>query len=141
MKTMSATIHIAAPPARVWAVLTDLGSYHDWNPLFREASGQVAVGQRIRLRSVHPANGRLMTVKPTITAAAPERELAWVSRLPGLISGEHRFTITEADGGSTLVQSESFGGLLARTAGRTLAKAELSFLSLNEAIKERAETV
>jgi hypothetical protein len=140
MKTMSAMIDIAAPPPRVWAVLTDLHSYQDWNPLFREASGQVAVGQRIRLRSVHPANGRLMTVKPMITAAEPEKELTWVSRLPGLISGEHRFTLTEAEGGTTLTQSESFGGLLASTSGRTLAKAELSFRSLNEAIKERAET-
>jgi hypothetical protein len=140
MKTMSATIQITAPPARVWAVLTDLGSYKDWNPLFREASGQIEVGQRIRLRSVHPANGRMMTVKPTITAAEPAKELAWVSRLPGIISGEHRFTLTEADGGTSLVQSESFGGLLASTSGKTLAKAELSFRSLNEAIKERAET-
>jgi hypothetical protein len=30
--------------------------------LFREASGQVAVGSRITQRSVHPANGRMMTV-------------------------------------------------------------------------------
>src|ERR1700733_1283335 len=67
MKTMSATIQIGAPPEAVWAVLTDLGRYPDWNPLFREASGQVAVGSRITLRSVHPANGRLMTIKPRLT--------------------------------------------------------------------------
>lgn len=46
MKTMSATIQIAAPPMDVWAVLTDLSSYRDWNPLFREASGQVAAGKQ-----------------------------------------------------------------------------------------------
>jgi uncharacterized protein YndB with AHSA1/START domain len=81
MKTMSATIQIDAPPQAVWAVLTDLGRYPEWNPLFREASGQVAVGNRIRLRSVHPANGRLMTVKPKITVADPGAELRWVSSL------------------------------------------------------------
>ena len=37
MKTMSATIEISAPPLAVWAVLTDLSRYPEWNPLFREA--------------------------------------------------------------------------------------------------------
>jgi hypothetical protein len=96
MKTMPATIQIDAPPEAVWAVLTDLSSYPEWNPLFREASGQVAVGNRIRLRSVHPANGGLMTVKPKITVADPGAELRWVASLPGIISGEHHFTLTAA---------------------------------------------
>src|ERR1700733_4765517 len=112
MKTMSATIQIDAPPRAVWAALTDLGRYPEWNPLFREASGQVAVGSRITLRSVHPANGRLMTVKPMITVADAGAELRWVSSLPGIISGEHRFTLIPADGGTRLEQSESFRGLL-----------------------------
>ena len=44
MKTVSATTQIDAPPMAVWAVLTDLSRYPEWNPLFREASGQVAAG-------------------------------------------------------------------------------------------------
>jgi uncharacterized protein YndB with AHSA1/START domain len=55
MKTMSATIQVGAPPMTVWAILTDLKRYPDWNPLFREASGQIAVGNRITLRTLHPA--------------------------------------------------------------------------------------
>ncbi len=140
MKTMSATIQIDAPPQAVWAVLTDLGRYPEWNPLFREASGQVAVGNRITLRSVHPANGRLMTVKPKITVAEPDAELRWVASLPGIISGEHRFALTLADGGTRLEQSETFRGLLTAFSGRTFARAEASFLALNEAVKNRAES-
>jgi len=139
MKTMSATIQIAAPPMDVWAVLTDLSSYRDWNPLFREASGQVAAGNRIRLRSVHPANGRLMTVKPKITVAAPGAELCWTASLPGIMSGEHSFVLAEADGGTRLTQSETFRGLLVAFSGKTLARAEASFRELNEALKKRAE--
>jgi len=139
MKTMSATIQIDAPPATVWKILTDLGSYPDWNPLFREASGRIAVGSRITLRSVHPANGRLMTVKPKITVAEPGHELRWVSSLPGIISGEHSFTLTETGGGTRLVQAETFRGLLVPFSGKTFARSEDSFRSLNEAIKTRAE--
>ncbi len=138
MKTMSATIQIAAPPMDVWAVLTDLSSYRDWNPMFREASGQVAAGNRIRLRSVHPANGRLMTVKPKITVAAPGAELRWTASLPGIMSGEHSFVLAEADG-TRLTQSETFRGLLVAFSGKTLARAEASFRELNEALKKRAE--
>jgi hypothetical protein len=139
MKTMSAAIQIDAPPMTVWAILTDLDSYPDWNPLFREASGQIAVGSRITLRSVHPANGRLMTVRPKITAADPGAELRWASSLPGIISGEHSFTLTEAGGGTRLVQTETFRGLLVPFSAKTFARGEVSFQGLNEAIKKRAE--
>src|SRR5271154_4997624 len=139
MKTMSATIRIDAPPMTVWAGLTGLESYPDWNPLFREASGQVAVGNRIRLRSVHPANGRLMTVKPKITVADPGAELRWVASLPGIISGEHYFTLTPAGGGTRLEQGETFRGLLTAFSGKTFARAEVSFQGLNEALKKRVE--
>ena len=139
MKAFSATIDIGAAPTEVWAILTDLGSYHEWNPLFVEAAGNVAVGQRIKLRSRHPANGRLMTVKPKIAAVEPGTELRWASSFPGLISGEHSFTLSVTDRGTRLVQSEIFRGLLARFSGKTFANAEASFRALNEALKERAE--
>jgi hypothetical protein len=139
VRAFSATIDIAAPPAEVWAILTDLGRYREWNPLFVEAAGDVAVGQRIRLRSRHPANGRLMTVKPKITVVEPGTELRWASSLPGIISGEHGFTLSAADGGTRLVQAETFRGLLAGFPGKTWANADASFRALNEALKERAE--
>jgi hypothetical protein len=141
MKTMSATIQIDAEPMAVWEVLVDLPSYPQWNPLFREASGTVAVGQRIALRSVHPANGRMMTVKPKITVAEPGAELRWESSLPGIMSGEHSFVLSPADGGTRLVQSESFRGLLVPLSGKTFANAETSFAELNKALKKRAESI
>jgi len=136
---MSATIQIDAAPMDVWAILTDLGRYPEWNPLFRSAAGEVAVGKRITLRSVHPANGRMMTVKPRIAVAEPGAELRWTSSLPGIISGEHSFVLSPADGGTRLVQSETFRGLLVRLSGKTLDRAEASFSELNEALKRRAE--
>jgi hypothetical protein len=89
VKTITATVAIDAPPMAVWAVLADLSRYREWNPLFVAASGELAAGQRITLRSKHPANGRLMTVKPRIAAAEPGAQLRWSSSLPGVISGEH----------------------------------------------------
>jgi hypothetical protein len=138
MKTVSATTQIDAPPMAVWAVLTDLGRYPEWNPLFREASGEIAVGGRITLRAVQPANGRLMTVKAKIVAADPGAELRWASALPGHMSGEHSFVLTPLDGGTRLAQTEIYGGLLAATV--SVPRTETIFQAMNDALKQRVET-
>jgi hypothetical protein len=140
MKTLSATIRIEAPPMAVWAILTDLARYPEWNPLFREAAGDIAVGKRITLRSVHPASGRMMTVKPKLVAAEPGVELRWAASLPGIMRGEHSFSLSLVSGGTRLVQSENFRGLLVPFSGKTFASTEASFQALNEALKKRAET-
>jgi hypothetical protein len=137
MKTVSATTQIDAPPMAVWAVLTDLSRYPEWNPLFREATGEAAVGSRITLRVVQPANGRLMTVKVKIVAADPGAELRWVSSLPGLMSGEHSFVLTPLNDGTRLAQTEIYGGLLAATV--SVPRTETIFQAMNDALKQRVE--
>ena len=139
MTEISAATEIAASPQQVWAVLTDLASYPEWNPLFREASGQLTAGARVTLKSVHPANGRLMTVKVKVLAAEPATELRWASSLPGIITGEHSFTLTAAGNGTRLVQTETYRGLLARMSAKTLSATQAAFQALNQAIKQRAE--
>ena len=57
MRTISATVDIAAPPDQVWGVLADLDDYPDWNPFIRSASGRLAEGETLTLRMV-PAQGR-----------------------------------------------------------------------------------
>jgi hypothetical protein len=138
VKTMSATIRINAPPMDVWAVLTDLRGYPEWNQIFREAAGEIAVGTRITLKSF-PAKGRPMTVRPKIVVAEPGVELRWTASLPGIISGEHSFVLSPVDGGTRLVQSETFRGLLVPFSGKTFARDEASFQALNEALKKRVE--
>jgi hypothetical protein len=139
MTEISATTQIAASPEQVWAVLADLASYPRWNPLFREASGQLSAGNKITLKSVHPVNGRTMTVKVSVLAAEPATELRWRSSLPGIISGEHSFTLTHADGGTRLVQTENFRGLLGHFSAKTTSRYQASTQALNDAIKQRAE--
>jgi hypothetical protein len=140
METVSATIDIDAPPAQVWAVLVDLGRYREWNPLFVEADGNVTEGQRVRLRTKQPATGRVMTIKPKITVARPATELRWATGVPGLVSGEHSFTLAPTDRGTRVVQSETFKGVLISLTGQATAdNAKRGFQVLNEALKERAE--
>ena len=84
--------------------------------------------------------GTLLSRRPA-GVADPGRELRWLGRLtmPGVFDGEHRFTLTAIDGGTDLVQSETFGGLLVPMAGKTLAGTEESFRLLYEALKRQVE--
>ena len=85
-----------------------------------------------------------MTFRPTVTALEHQRLLEWLGRfvLPGLFDGRHRFELVELpDGGTRLVQSETFSGLLVRASGRTLDSTIDGFEAMNEAVKQRAETV
>lgn len=119
MKIASSTIEIDASPAEVWAVLADLAAYPQWNPLFPQASGEIAVGRRLTLAS-RPMTGRTMTIRPKVLAVQPGAELRWISSLPGIIGGEHSFTLTDLDSRTRLVQSEIFRSLLVPFSGKTI---------------------
>jgi hypothetical protein len=54
-----------------------------------------------------------MTLRPTVRAAEPARELRWLGRLflPGLVDGEHRLALDPLEGGrSRFIQSEASAG-------------------------------
>jgi hypothetical protein len=136
---ISAAIEIAATPERVWAVLTDLPSYPQWNPVFREASGQVAVGNRITLTSTQPETGHTMTVKVKVLTAEPATELRWVSSVLGLMTSKRSFTLSPANGGTRLMQTQTYRGLFTRFPPKTVIRIQTSFDAINQAIKQRAE--
>jgi hypothetical protein len=140
MRSISATVDIAAPPEQVWAVLADLGAYPEWNPFIRSASGTLAEGARLTLR-LAPAGGRAMTFRPTVLAARPGEMLRWIGRLimPGIFDGTHQFALEDLGGRTRLTQSETFRGLLVPFTGQTIARTETGFRALNQALKERAE--
>ena len=138
---LTTSTEIDASPEAVWAVLSDLPSYPSWNPFIREASGQLAAGERLDLR-MQPEGGRAMRFRPTVLKAEPGRELRWLGRLvaPGVFDGEHRFAIEPTAGGSRLTQEERFTGILVPLLAKGLRKRTLpAFEQMNEAVKERAE--
>ena len=136
--TVSAATWIDALPVAVWAVLTDLSRYPQWNPLYPEAAGTLAVGQRVTLRTV-PDGGRPATIRARVTALTPEAGLRWAGRLPGLIAGEHTFTLKPGNGGTLVLQSGTFRGFMVRFSGRRADRAETGFQVLNSALKARVE--
>jgi len=129
---------IAAPPATVWAILVDFPAHAAWNPFMASIAGEAREGARL---DVAFRNGWAM--RPTVTRVEPGRALEWFGKLAfgGLFDGRHRFELIEEAGGTRLVHSEAFTGLLVPFTGGLLADTEKGFTAFNEAIKARAEAL
>ncbi len=140
-KRLVTEVDIHADPRAVWNVLTDLASFHEWNPFIVEASGEITVAGRLELR-MSPPGGRSMTFKPKVTEVAAARSLEWLGRLgvPGLFAGRHRFDLEPIDGGTRLIHSEEFTGILVPVFAKVLdERTKFGFEAMNAAMKERVE--
>lgn len=87
---------IAARPADVWAVLTDVEHWPDWTASMREItrldSGPLRVGSTARVRQ---PTGRPMVW--TVTELADERSFTWTASAAGIrFTGYHELTATES---------------------------------------------
>lgn len=142
MKQLHTEIHIDAPPATVWDILVDLDRYSDWNPFIVEATGAVAVGERLRVR-IQPPGRRATTFRPTVTVAEPQRTFEWLGHLGvrGVFDGRHRFQLEPHGSGTRFVQTEQFTGVAVPLLfSRALDQSTHSgFEAMNNALKDRSE--
>jgi len=143
MNEITTSIEIDAPAETVWAVLTDFDRYDEWNPYTR-IDGEAIEGTILRV-APGPEAGKMPTFRPRVRSVVPNRELRWLGHLyvRGLFDGEHRFRIESLDDDrSRLIQDETFSGLLVGPInGRYGEQTEANFHGVNEAIKERAESM
>jgi hypothetical protein len=112
---------IEAPPPIVWAVLTGVDNWKEWNGVCGGArcltpSG-VAEGACISF-ILRPFLGIPIRISPEVVQCAPGREIIWKGSRLG-VHAEHRFTLLETPEGSRLVSSETFHGL-ASSLGRLI---------------------
>ena len=140
---VSASVMIAAPPSRVWAVLADLPDYPKWNPQMRLA-GTLKAGAMIE--NIQDPGPDQIVFWPTILIAMPDRELLWRGHLPvyrrfwlpRLLDADHGFRLMSATGGTLFTQTETLRGLVLWLwdAQQLLPK----FQAMDAALKRRAES-
>jgi hypothetical protein len=141
MKRIETQVDLPAVPSVVWEHLIDAASMGSWNPFITSMSGDVAVGERLRVR-IAPVGGRPMTFKPRVTVVEPNRRLEWLGTMgiPGLFDGRHSFTLTPLEEGRTrLVQAEAFSGVLIPLTGDLLSKTEAGLEAMNAALFARLD--
>lgn len=138
MKTIRTETVVDAPPAAVWATLTDLDAYEEWNPHLTSASGDLREGETVTITV--DQGGLTRTFRPTVTTVVPGRRLQWVGRVgpSWLFEGRHTFELEPLDGERTvLVNREERSGLLVRLVA--LPRDEEAYESMNWALAERVD--
>lgn len=130
---------VKAPPAAVWAAMSDFGQWADWNPYYRKAEGRMAIGSEIEL--TRDLGGKSETVVGTLIDWVPGEQLVWRRKL-GLFA--QSIAYIEIEGLSPtaciLTVGEIFGGLIGQHVSRPrrrLLKAGMT--ALGDALKARAE--
>ena len=143
MYVLEESIDIDASPADVWAVLSDLPAWRDWQGFIKHESGEATVGASLDV-TLEPPGGRKVRFTPVVTVATPDRELTWHTRMmAGLFDARHSFLIQTDDSGRTrFVQREEFRGgftWLLRAMGE-LTKGAAGFRYFNTGLKARVES-
>jgi len=134
-------IEIQAAPSAVWAVLTDLAGYSEWNPFVPRASGDLRPGGQVEL-SVSMPDGSDADVRTEVLAVEAGRELRLRRRwlLPGLFDGVHFVRLVELGPDRTrVVHGEDFTGLLVKPLLGAITRATRGFVFMNQALKRRVE--
>lgn len=111
---VSYPITIAANPAIVWEVLTDLERYPEWNRYSPNVSGKIAVGEVVWVEA-HLDN-EIQNVQNFVLSIIPEQELCWQSAdwYGFLARGTRCRWLSVTDSGATLmVHNEMMRGPLA----------------------------
>lgn len=105
--SVSATI--AAPPAKVWARLTDAQGFPTWNSTVERIDGEISLGQKLAIR-VPIAPGRVFT--PKVVELVPEERMVWRDGFAPMFQGTRVFTLAGIDGGTRFEMVETFRGLM-----------------------------
>jgi hypothetical protein len=133
---------INASADKVWNVLTDFGSYPDWNPFVIKLEGDTQEGNQIVV-NLKMEGSKPQTFQPMVLKKELNKEFRWKGKLfvQGLFDGEHYFQLNRISENETeFIHGEVFSGVLVAPIMSLIGeKTENGFNAMNSALKSRAE--
>ncbi|MCB9789197.1 MAG: SRPBCC domain-containing protein [Deltaproteobacteria bacterium] len=138
MKSFRVTTTIAAPPQRVWDIITDGERAPEWDPNLLRIEGRIAPDELIKVFTKMSPE-RAFPVK--VVDFDPPRGMRWTGGMPlGLFAGNRTFTLTPLpDGGTAFHMEEVFSGLMAPLITRSIPDLSDAFQQYAAGLKARAE--
>ena len=142
MRQLKAKIQIAAKIDQVWKTLTDFENWHEWNPTVKRVTGQATQGTTLNITMPGKA-GKDMSYPAQIINLQPPTLFRWRAKMiAGFLFANGRvFELKEHDGGTLLVNTEEFSGLMVPLMGNKLNQFVVPALNkMNEALKAKLES-
>ena len=134
-------IGVSRPAAQVWAVLSALDAWKDWNPMYPAVSGKLLIGAPLAL--VEKVGDRTESYTGIVAEWVPNTQLIWTRRTHANLVRQVRYVEMEAlsETGCIFSNGVLFEGILAQQMigpkrRRALKKA---FQGFGEAMKARVE--
>lgn len=107
-RRVTVSIHIAASPERVWAVLTDAAGYPVWNSTVTHIEGPIELGQKLAIRV--PISPRVFS--PRVTEFEPHQRMIWRDGAAPMFEGVRVFELAASEAGTRFTMTETFSGLM-----------------------------
>jgi hypothetical protein len=136
-------IGVQAPAEIVWEIVSDFETWHQWNPLYKKAEGQLKIGTALTLEQHLPGEAPIV-IAPIVQDWVPYEQLHWRSKRVGGFVTAIRYLEIENMGptSSTFSNGELFMGLLLRFVSRDeRRKLRAAFTEMGEAVRDRAEAL
>lgn len=105
-------IDLAAPPERVWAVLTDFARYPEWNP-YQTIEGKAEPLAIVRVSSRGLDGRAFPTARAGVWKFEPNVRLEFLSGIPLWFTSTRVFQLSPSPGGTLLKHGARFSGLWA----------------------------
>jgi hypothetical protein len=138
VRSFEAATRIDASPADVWALLTDVRGWRDWDSGVDRVEGRVALGERL---TIYATMIRSRPFSVTVTELRPREAMRWRGGLSfGMAVIERTYSLdAQDDGGTVLTVREDHAGPFAALLGRTTPDLNPSFRQFCAGIKAKAE--
>ncbi|MFV2171891.1 SRPBCC family protein [Actinomadura sp. LOL_016] len=133
------TVDVAAPPDRVWTVMTDVERLPALTPSMERVEllgGPLRLDARARVRQP-----RLATAVWTVTEFTDGESFTWVSRAPGVTTTAGHLVRPAPHGGATLQMTLVQKGPLAPAIGLLYGRRARAYVTMEtNAVKKAAES-
>ena len=136
-------IGVQAPAEIVWEVVSDFSTWHEWNPLYRKAEGQMKIGTALTLEQ-HLPDQPAQVIAPIVQDWVPYEQLHWrSSRMGGFVTAIRYLEIENmGPENATFSNGELFMGLLLRFVSREeRRRLKAAFAAMGEAVRDRSEVL
>ena len=130
-RTTTISQSIQADAATIWALLTDASDFANWNSTNVSIEGNIAVGEKIKLKSTLDSN-RVFKLK--IKEFVPNQKLVW-----GDAMGERTYTLQDNGGSTLFTMTEKIGGPLFPLFANKIPSFDESFEQFAADLKKKAE--
>lgn len=136
-------INIAAPPEKVWAVLLDINSWHDWSPIINHSSGDAVLGSTLSITMIGEKEYQDgPEYNPIITQLDAPNYFHWQAVMMArfVMANDKVFELEATPTGTRLVHKELFKGMIVPIFCNKFDENIPPMLNaMNEALKDHVE--